>query len=108
MNGFRRKDPISIETAVGEYIREMKLASGFNIQRIFSAWDEVSGAASYTSNRFYKDGILYITLTSSVVRSNLYFQQDVLIRSINDHLAADPFFIKDDPNCRMVSKLILK
>lgn len=108
MDQFRRKDPITIEKAVGEFIREMKLVSGFNNRRVFSAWDEVSGAAAYTSDRFYRDGTLYITLTSSVVRSNLYFQQDALIRAINDHLAADPFFIKDDPNCRMVTKLVLK
>ena len=108
MDQFRRKEPITIEKAVGEYIREMKLASGFNIQRVFSAWDEVSGAAQYTTDRFFKDGVLFITLTSSVVRNNLYFQQDALIKSVNDHLAADPFFIKDDPNCRMVTKLVLK
>ncbi len=97
-----------MEKAIQEFVRDLKLSNGVNIQCVFTAWDEVSGAAKYTSNKFYKDGVLYVTLTSSVVRNNLYFQQAALIREINHHLALDPIFVKDDKYCPGVSRLVLK
>lgn len=103
-----RKFPIGIDKAVDDFIREMKIASGLNARIIFSAWDEVSGAAEYTNSRFFRDGILYIGLKSSVVRNDLYYRSDSIIKAINDRIAADPLFIKDDPNCHAVVKLVLK
>lgn len=108
MDTIQRKYPIEIGVAIGEFIREMKLASGLNTSIIFSAWDEVSGAARYTVSRFFRDGCLYITLNSSVVRNELYLRKDIIIRQINIKLANDRFFIKDDPSCHSVTKLVLK
>lgn len=103
-----RKFPIGMDKAVDDFIREMKIAAGLNTRIIFSAWDEISGAAEFTSSRFFRDGTLYIGLKSSVVRNNLYFRSDSIIKAINDRIAADPLFIKDDPSCHAVVKLVLK
>lgn len=108
MDSLKRKEPSSIEKAIHEYIRDLKIAGGVNIQCIFKAWDEVSGAAAYTRDKFYKDGVLYISLTSSVVRNNLYFQQAALIRELNAWLAKDTLFEKDDARCPGVTRLVLK
>ena len=43
-NRIGRKDALGMQELISQYIREMKLASGFNRQRIFEAWDVVSGA----------------------------------------------------------------
>jgi hypothetical protein len=73
---------------VMEYIREMKLTTGFNTHRIFEAWDQVSGASRYTISRFYRDGMLYCTISSSVVRNQLYFQKDVLVQKFLNETSA--------------------
>ena len=57
-NRIGRKDAQGMEELIGQYIREMKLASGFNRQRVFEAWDAVSGASRYTIGRFFRDGML--------------------------------------------------
>lgn len=62
------------------------LGPGLYRKAVFQAWDEASGASKYTSNRFLKDGVLYITLSSSVVRSQLMFQKDFILLKINDML----------------------
>lgn len=105
---FQRKNALTMEDVISQYIREMKLAAGLNTQLIFSAWDSVSGAGPYTLDRFFRDGRLYITLKSSVVRNQLSFQKDALIQKMNEMLSADPLFILDAPHTSLVKELILK
>ena len=97
-----------MEELVQQYIKEMKISSGLNTQRIFAAWDQASGAAPFTIKRFYRGGKLYITLNSSVVRNQLGFQKDALIEKINSLLRQDTLFTRDDPNVSWVTELILK
>ena len=54
-NGIRRKEAVGMEALIADYIKEMKLEAGLNRQRVFEAWDTVSGAAAYTVDRFYRD-----------------------------------------------------
>ena len=103
-----RKQAMSMEELIPLYIKSMKLSAGLNTQRIFAAWDEASGAASFTLKRFFRDGRLYVTLSSSVVRNRLSFQKDALVEGINSILARDELFIKDDPRVSYVRELILK
>ena len=107
-NRIGRKDAQGMEELIGQYIREMKLASGFNRQRVFEAWDAVSGASRYTIGRFFRDGMLYCTISSSVVRTQLYFQRDVLLQQINEYLDKDKMLVWDRKDGPMVRNLILK
>ena len=43
-NGIRRKDAVGMQELISQYIREMKIASGINRQRVTEAWEKVSGA----------------------------------------------------------------
>lgn len=97
-----------MEEVVSAYIKQMKLATGLNTQRIFAAWDACSGAGPYTLRRYFKDGKLYITLSSSVIRNQLLFQKDALVEKMNQHLAQDPLFTKDTNIAGSIQTLILK
>jgi hypothetical protein len=107
-NGIRRKEAVGMEALIADYIKEMKLEAGLNRQRVFEAWDTVSGAAAYTVDRFYKDGVLYCTIGSSVVRNQLYFQRNILMERMNRYLESDGGFISDMKGGRPVRNLILK
>ena len=108
MSRVARKTAVSLSEAIQEYLKAAKLTSGLNTQRIFAAWDAASGAGRYTVRRFFRDGRLYITVDSSVVRSQLSFQRDVLIEKINALLAQDELFTRDDARVGIVKELILK
>ena len=108
LSQLERKTAIGMDELVRMYIKDMKISSGLNTQRVFAAWDSASGAAAYTIKRFYRSGRLYITLNSSVVRSQLYFQKDSLVDKINSRLRDDPLFTMDDPKVGFVCELILK
>lgn len=105
---LHRKEAVGMDVLVSRYIKSMKLAAGLNTQRIFAAWDACSGAGPYTLRRFFRDGKLYITLNSSVIRNQLYFQKDVLVEKMNAHLAQDELFTADNRSVGYIQQLILK
>ena len=110
MNGNRigRKDAQGMQELVSQYIREMKLASGYNRQRVFEAWSHVSGASRYTADMLFRNGMLYCTISSSVVRNQLYFQRDVLVRKMNEYLDNDELLVRDAKAGPVVRELILR
>ena len=108
MSRVARKTALPLSELIHEYLRASKLASGLNTQRIFAAWDAASGAGRYTIRRFFRDGKLYITVDSSVVRSQLSFQRDVLVAKVNALLAQDDMFTSDEGETDIVKELILK
>ena len=108
---LRRKTAQPVSEIVTDVFKSMGLSYGMNNHLIFEAWERISGAGPYTVKRFFRDGKLYITLNSSVVRSQLQIQE-----SINAELASDPLFSTEaskrtdgqmDPKI-FVKQLILK
>lgn len=97
-----------MDKVVQEFIKSMKLAAGLNTQRIFAAWDACSGAGPYTLKRFFRGGKLYITLSSSVIRNQLYFQRAVLIEKMNAYLSQDSLFTADNKSVGFITELILR
>jgi len=103
-----RKKAQPVSELISDYIHEMKLSAGLNTRRIFEAWDAASGAAAYTTRRFFRDGKLYITLSSSVARNSLSFQKPLIMAKINQILQQDELFTKNDPRVQFVQEIILK
>ena len=108
MSRVARKTALPLSELIQEYLRTSKLTSGLNTQRIFAAWDAASGAGRYTIRRFFRDGKLYITVDSSVVRSQLAFQRDTLMAKVNALLAQDELFTRSEGDSDTVKELILK
>lgn len=108
MSRIARKEALPLAEVFKEMIKGSHLAASHNTHRIFAAWNAASGAGQYTIRRFFRDGRLYITLSSSVVRTQLYMQRAFLLEKINSILAEDELFISDDPRYSDVKELILK
>lgn len=55
--------------------------------RLQRGWGEVLGpmVLQYTRNLYIKDRVLYVSLTSSVLRSELTLCKDRLLRSLNEY-----------------------
>ena len=66
------------------------------------------GFPSWLRFRFYRDGILYITLNSSVIRGQLNIQRQFLLEKINSILAGDKLFSEDDKLAGYVKEIRLK
>ena len=96
---MKRENTQLIKSIIEEFIKEEKLEEGLNRARLFKAWDLVVGdvGARATTNKFFKDGVLYCTVNSSMVRTQMYYRKDDIIAHLNKML-----------NATVVTKLILK
>lgn len=108
MNRVARKTAVPMDALIREFLRQNRLSARLNARRIFAAWDAASGAGRYTVRRYFRDGKLYITVDSSVLRSQLSFQRQALVGKINAILAADELFTRDDACPDVVQELILQ
>ena len=104
---IRRKEALTMEEVIEEYIKSAKLASGLNTQRVFAAWDECSGAGPFTLKRYFRSGTLYITLNSSVIRNQLSFQKEALIEKMNATLSGDKLFTAVPTGSRLCTSYFL-
>jgi len=83
---MRRSKTISLAEAMKDYIREMNLEGKLNEIGIINSWEETVGKAiaSRTSKVYIKDKVLYIHLTSSVVRNELLMLRQALKEKLNE------------------------
>ncbi|MBO5814524.1 MAG: DUF721 domain-containing protein [Bacteroidales bacterium] len=88
-NGLRRQEAVGMEELVNQFIRDMKLSAGLGKQRACEAWAKVSGAGRYTLDVSFDKGVMVCVISSSVVRNQLYFQREKLLKSLNEYLASD-------------------
>ncbi len=100
-----RKEAVPMEELVAMYIRDMRITAGLNRQRIFETWEEVSGCASYTLDKYFKDGVLYCRMSSSVARSRVNLQKDFILNLLNARLAKDKLY---NPDEGFVKAIVLK
>ena len=72
------------------FFRQNGLESPLNEYRLVQAWKEVVGPVitRYTSNLYIKNQILYVHLTSSVLRQELMMGRDLLVRNLNEQVGA--------------------
>lgn len=96
---MKRENTQLISVIIKEYIKEAQLEDGLLRVKIFKVWDLIVGEAGSraTTNKFFKDGILYCTVNSSMIRTQLYYRREDIVAQMNKMLSGN-----------YVSKLILK
>ena len=87
---MKRGSTKSIAELVRVMCREEGLETPLNEYRLINAWSQVLGQAvqSYTKNLRIHNQVLYVTLTSSVLRQELMMNRKLLVRKLNDHVKA--------------------
>ncbi|MBQ6254890.1 MAG: DUF721 domain-containing protein [Bacteroidales bacterium] len=108
IKGVPRKEAVSMGEIVPLFVKSRGLSAALNTRRVFAAWDEVSGVKEFTLRKFYRDGKLFVTLSSSMVRSHLEFQKESLVDAVNAFLEKDSLFDKDCAKAGFVKEIILK
>jgi len=82
---MRRSKTISIAEAVSDYIKEMNIGTKLSEAGVINSWEETVGKAisSRTTKIYIKDHILYVHLSSSVVRNELLMLREALREKLN-------------------------
>lgn len=87
----RESDSFSIKDLLGSYIKDSKLNKGFQKIHIEEAWEKLMGVgvASYTTEVKLQNGTLIVCLSSSVLREELSYGKDKIVRMINEEMGED-------------------
>ncbi|MDH6341613.1 putative nucleic acid-binding Zn ribbon protein [Parabacteroides sp. PFB2-12] len=85
---MKRKNTQTIGEVLRDFMAENReLRTKIYETRIERSWNEVLGpmATRYTRSLYVRNGVLYVSLSSSVLRSELTLCRDRLVKSLNDH-----------------------
>lgn len=86
---FNEESPIS--EVLKQFISQNKLEAGMDIVNVREAWQNVMGPGvnNYTSEIQLKGSTLYVALSSAVLREELSFGKEKIIKMINEELRKD-------------------
>ncbi len=105
---LERKEPSPLMDMIPAMLKQMHLASGFCDKVVMEAWDSVTGAAPYTISKFVKNHVLYCSISSSVIRNQLFFQRDAIIEAINRMIMANSLLSEEMKTKCIIKSLVLR
>ncbi len=84
----RKNDFISVKDIMQEMLQENKLQKGIDQVNVKEAWESVMGKGvnGYTDEVVFKNGTLFIRLSSATLREELSYGKDKIIAMLNEKL----------------------
>ena len=84
----RNNDHISMSDALKEFVSTNKLQKGIDRLDVKTAWNSMMGKAieNYTTDIQLRNDVLYISLSSSVLRDELSYGKQKIIAMLNEEL----------------------
>ena len=88
---MRRKNTEKISDIISRVLKQNSLDERLYETRVINSWSVVLGEniMKYTSNLYFKNKKLYVKLTSSVLRNELYLTQEEIKKSLNKHVGVE-------------------
>jgi predicted nucleic acid-binding Zn ribbon protein len=82
---------MSILDVLSDYKREMNIEGKLSEVNIINRWQEIAGKAIAlrTTKLYIREGVLYIHLSSSVVRSELMMMRESIRSRMNNEAGSD-------------------
>ncbi len=86
---FNEESPIG--DVLKQFISQNKLEAGIDVVNVREAWKNLmgNGVNSYTTEIQLKGSTLYVALSSAVLREELTYGKDKIIKMINEELRKD-------------------
>ncbi len=87
---MERRKTENLTDVLLRYLRQEGLETPLNEHRLIEAWEEVAGpvVARYTSGKRIYNQVLYVQITSSVVRAELQMRRAFYISELNKKVGA--------------------
>jgi len=87
---MQRRKAQSIGQLLRDYLRQEGLETPLNEHRLLEAWGTVMGdmVNRQTTDLSVRNGILYVSLKSPILRQELMLNRDMLAQKLNRHVGA--------------------
>jgi len=88
---MRKKNTEILGDVIRQVLKEQKLDKPLNEKRVIDAWPTVLGnnIIQYTSELIIKNRVLYVSMSSSVLRHDLFLSRNEIKNSLNKQVGAD-------------------
>jgi predicted nucleic acid-binding Zn ribbon protein len=88
---MRKKNTELLADVIHQVLKEQHLDRPLNEKRLIEAWPLVLGdnIVQYTSDLSIKKRVLYVSLTSSVLRQDLFISREEIKKSLNKHVGTE-------------------
>ncbi len=88
---MKRNKPVKLAQLLKEYINDIETGDNILAARVLRTCDEVmeENITRATMSKFFKDGVLYCTISSSILRSMLVARGYSIKEKINNTLGSD-------------------
>ena len=95
----RQNENLKLSDALKEFVETNQLQSGLDKVDVKKAWTSLmgNGVNNYTTSVQLKRDILYVSLSSSVLREELSYGKEKIIIMLNEHIGKD-----------LIKKLVLR
>ncbi|MEI7523582.1 MAG: DUF721 domain-containing protein [Mariniphaga sp.] len=82
---MKRSEFQSLGSAIQDYLKKEKIDGKLAELEAVNMWESIIGKqiSRATTSIFIKDGVLYIHLSSSIVRNELFMMRNEIIQAIN-------------------------
>jgi len=88
---MRKKNTELLSDVIRQVLGELHLDRPLNEKRLMEAWPNVLGQniLKYTSDLNIRNRVLYVSLTSSVLRHDLFLSREQIKKSLNDQVGVE-------------------
>jgi len=88
---MRKKNTELLSDVIRQVLKQQHLDKPLNEKRLMDAWPMVLGAniMQYTSELSIRNRVLYVKLTSSVLRHDLFISREEIKTSLNKQVGAE-------------------
>lgn len=83
---LRDSNEQSLKEVLQQFLRTFGLEKRVDEQRVIAGWGKVTGPmiSKYTRNIRMRNKVLYVEITSSVVRNELNYAREQLVKALNE------------------------
>ncbi len=88
---MRRSKTVNISEIISALLKEQGLEGKLAENRLINSWEDVLGrsVARVTTNLYIKDRTLFVSLKSSIVRSELLMIRDEILKRLNERAGSE-------------------
>ncbi|MCH5329066.1 MAG: DUF721 domain-containing protein [Coprobacter sp.] len=88
---MKKQEAQSVGEIISRILSEQKLDIKLNETRLIKSWNTLLGeyVAGYTSKLYIHNRVLYVQLSSAVLRQELSMCRNMLIQKLNNHIGTE-------------------
>jgi predicted nucleic acid-binding Zn ribbon protein len=87
---MRKKNTERLSDIIRQILKEQNLEKPLNEKMLLDSWPKVLGEniVKYTTGLYIKNRVLYVSLSSSVLRHDLFLSKEKILESLNQQVGA--------------------